>query len=112
MTRRLLILALLFGLAACDSGPPRAQRAWQGCCGLTAELVTRFVRHQGEAREMVFHPGGRLLAATGTDGRIELMRASDGALWRLITHPGGAPELAMSPDGSMLVSGGYDRTAR
>ena len=54
----------------------------------------------------------RLPAATGTDGRIELIRGTNGAVWRTIAHPGGASALAVSPDGALLASGGYDRTAR
>ncbi|HYD36002.1 MAG TPA: hypothetical protein VEA60_00190, partial [Allosphingosinicella sp.] len=108
---RNLLLAFLLPLAACDRGPPVARPASDRAEG-SVELVTRFTRHQGEAREMAFTPDGRLLAGTGADGRIALMRASDGAPWRTFSHPGGATSLALSPDGSLLVSGGYDRSAR
>jgi WD40 repeat protein len=72
--------------------------------------MTRFVHHRGEAREMAFLPGG-LIAATATDGRIELTDTA-GSVRRTMIHPGGASPLAASPDGTLLASGGYDRNVR
>jgi len=110
MIPRPALAALLLALAACGSTPPGAIPV-QGS-EIDAALVARFVHRQGEARELVFSPDGALLAATGTDGRIELMRGAPGTVWRTIVHPDGASALAASPDGTMLISGGYDRTAR
>lgn len=115
MKRLLATAAVLLALALLlfwpgDTSPPRAIAA--PGARIEAVRVARFVHHQGEARDLTFAPGGRLLAATGADGRIELIRGTNGAVWRTITHPDGAPALAMSPDGAQLASGGYDRTAR
>ena len=110
MTARALPAAALLALAACGSGPPGAIPA-EGMA-LDVRPVARFVHHQGEAREIAFTPDGRVLIATGTDGRIELMRGATGTVWRTMEHPGGASPLALSPDGTMLVSGGYDGMAR
>ena len=100
-----LVLTLL---ARGDGRPPGAVMA--AGATLTAAPAASFVHHQGEAREMVFLPDG-LLAATGTDGRIELLTAA-GEVCGTMMHDGGASPLAASPDGSLLASGGYDRTAR
>ncbi|MEA3046238.1 MAG: hypothetical protein QOJ53_570, partial [Sphingomonadales bacterium] len=97
MILRPALAALLLALAACGSTPPGAIPA-EGA-EIDAALVTRFVHRQGEARDLVFSPDGALLAATGTDGRIELMRGATGAVWRTIVHPGGASPIALSPDG-------------
>ncbi|MEA3031628.1 MAG: hypothetical protein QOG13_2953 [Sphingomonadales bacterium] len=110
MILRPALAALLLALAACGSTPPGAIPA-EGA-EIDAALVTRFVHRQGEARDLVFSPDGALLAATGTDGRIELMRGAPGTVWRTIVHPDAASALDVSPDGTMLVSGGYDRNAR
>jgi len=61
---------------------------------------------------VAFTRDGRLLAATGVDGRIDLWRIPDLRLQGTISHPGGAPAIALSPDGGRLLSGGYDRIAR
>ena len=55
---------------------------------------------------------GRLLAATGVDGRIALWSIPSLGPAGTIRHPDGAPAIAVSPDGRMLLSGGYDRVAR
>jgi WD40 repeat protein len=99
MSRRLAALgAALLALAACSGGPPEAIPAEGGA--LDARPVARFVHHRGEARELAFTPDGRMLIATGTDGRIELMPGATGAVWRTIVHPGGASPIALSPDGT------------
>jgi WD40 repeat protein len=104
------LAVLLLALAACDGTPPGAIPAEGTEIG--AALVARFDHRDGEARDLAFSPDGSLLAAAGTDGRIELMRGAPGTVWRTIVHPDGASPLAISPDGTMLVSGGYDRMAR
>lgn len=100
---------LALSLLAYSGGLPLAARAEPGA-NLGARLATRFVHHQGEAREMAFLPGG-LIAATATDGRIELTDAA-GSVRRTMIHPGGASPLAASPDGALLASGGYDGAVR
>src|SRR4029079_17593664 len=82
MILRAALAAALLMVAGCGSTPPGAisERGAE----IEARLVGRFVHHRGEAREMVFTPNGRLLAATGTDGRIELMRGGTGSVVRTI----------------------------
>jgi WD40 repeat protein len=101
-----LVLTLL---ARGDGGPPRAIAA--GGAELRADPAGRFVHRSSEGGELVFLPGGRLLATTGADGRIELVDPA-GTVHGAMTHEGGAPALALSADGTMLASGGYDRTVR
>lgn len=110
MIARIGCAALLLALAACGATPPGAIPV--DGAEIHAALVARFDHREGEARDLTFSPDGSLLAAAGTDGRIELMRGAPGTVWRTIVHPDGASPLAVSPDGTMLVSGGYDRAAR
>jgi WD40 repeat protein len=107
-----LVLAAAFlalSLLAYRGGLPLTARGEPGA-SIGARLSTRFVHHQGEAREIAFLPGG-LVAATAVDGRIELTDAA-GSVRRTMIHPGGASPLVASPDGALLASGGYDRTVR
>ena len=73
MRRSRRVAALLLALCRLAAAQPAARDRGDGA-ELEASLAARFVHHQGEAREMAFTPDGGLLAAAGTDGRIELMR--------------------------------------
>jgi WD40 repeat protein len=99
---------LLTLMARGDGRPPGAVMA-EGAA-LSASPGARFVHHQGEARELVFLPDGRI-AAAGVDGRIEIVDAA-GAVTGAMLHSGGVSPLALSPDGTMLASGGYDESVR
>ena len=61
---------------------------------------------------IAYRPGGRQLAAFGTDGVVRLWDAETGALVSTLGHVGWAPALAYRPDGSQLATGGRDGVVR
>lgn len=62
--------------------------------------------HRGEVRAVAYHAAARLLASSGTDGRVYYWR--EGAEPRpLPAPPTDAQDLAFTPDGSVLMGSGW-----
>ncbi len=63
--------------------------------------------------ELVFNPGGTVLASADNDGTVELWSVGKhGRPTDLQEHVGPVRSLAFSPDGGMLASGSKDGTVR
>ena len=59
---------------------------------------------------LTFSPDGKLLAAGGTDGAIQLWDLERNSGTSLDAHRGPVSALAFSPDGKQLASGGWDKS--
>jgi hypothetical protein len=68
--------------------------------------------HEGSVTDVVFHPGGNVLASAGQSTVRLWDVAKSRTLHVLQGHGSGVEAVTFSADGTRLASGGYDRTAR
>jgi WD40 repeat protein len=66
----------------------------------------------GSVNDVDFSGDGGLLAAGSEDGRIALLRPSDGKVLRVLSQPAGVNALALSRDGRYLATAGGDWVIR
>ena len=59
---------------------------------------------------LTFSTDGKLLAAGGTDGAIQLWDFETNSGTLLEAHRGPVSALAFNPDGKQLASGGWDKS--
>ena len=72
------------------------------------KLQRRLTGHGGPVGCLTFHPNGRTLASSSSDGSIHLWNTKTGAHQHTINgHAYGAHSLVYSPDGSVIVSAGW-----
>jgi WD40 repeat protein/tRNA A-37 threonylcarbamoyl transferase component Bud32 len=85
--------------------------AWEARTG--RELAPFPKEHVGYVFAAVFTPDGRVLAASGWDGRIVLWDFAKRRVKAvLVGHVGGVRTMDISGDGHRLISAGYDNTIR
>jgi len=84
-----------------------------GAGKLSAEARLAPFSTKDAVRRLRFDSGGKLLAATGWDGSVQVWNLNPGDLpRRLGSHGKRAPGLAFSPDGKTLATSGIDHTVR